>query len=179
LDAKDTEEFAALWIAAQGRVAAFVRTLVPDFDQADEVLQRVAVALVRNFDRYDRTRPFGAWAIGVAKYEVFYHRRQKATDKHVFGEDLLEQVADRFESLAMDQWGPFRAALNQCLEELDPRARHLVDLRYGRGLKSPAISEKLHLSSGAVRMMLLRARSALRHCIEHRIGKLDSVLGGA
>ncbi len=66
MEPHQTEQFAALWTAAQATVSAFIRTLIPDLHQADEVIQRVAVALVRKFDRYDPTRPFVAWAIGVA-----------------------------------------------------------------------------------------------------------------
>jgi RNA polymerase sigma-70 factor (ECF subfamily) len=79
----EAEQFAALWTAAQPTISAFIRTLIRDFQQADEVLQRVAVTLVRKFDQYDPSRPFGAWAIGVAKYEVLYFRRERATDKHL------------------------------------------------------------------------------------------------
>src|SRR5687768_5493951 len=47
------EQFAALWTAAQPTIAGFIRTLIPDYLQADEVLQRVAVTLVRKFAQYD------------------------------------------------------------------------------------------------------------------------------
>src|SRR6187431_836660 len=94
---EQAEKFAALWTAAQPTISAFIRTLISDYQQADEVLQRVAVALVRKFDHYDPSRPFGPWAIGVAKYEVLYFRRERATDRHLFGDDIVEQIASRYE----------------------------------------------------------------------------------
>jgi RNA polymerase sigma-70 factor (ECF subfamily) len=162
------EQFAALWTTAQPTVAAFIRMLIPDYQQADEVLQRVAVTLVRKFDHYDPSRPFGAWAVGVAKYEVLYYRRERATDKHLFGDDIVEQIASRYEVLAEDV-DPLREALRQCVDQLKGRSKRVIDLRYRRGMKSSAIAEEMVLSSGAVRMLLCRVRESLRRCIERRI----------
>ena len=166
------EQFAALWTAAQPTIAGFIRTLIPDYLQADEVLQRVAVTLVRKFDQYDPSRAFTAWAVGVAKYEVLYFRRERATDKHLFGDDIVEQIASRYEVLA-DHVDPVREALQQCLDTLQGRSKRVIELRYRRGLKSAAIAEEMRLSSGAVRMLLCRVRETLRHCIERRVASQD------
>jgi len=166
------EHFAALWTAAQSTIASFIRTLVPDYQQADEVLQRVAVTLVRKFDQYDETRPFAAWAVGVAKYEVLYFRRERATDKHLFGDDIVEQIASRYERFAEDA-DPVRDALRQCLEKMKGRSKKVIDLRYRRGMKSLAIAHEMTLSAGAVRMLLCRVRESLRRCIERRVPRLD------
>jgi RNA polymerase sigma-70 factor, ECF subfamily len=166
------EQFAALWTAAQPTISAFIRTLIPQYQQADEVLQRVAVTLVRKFEQYDPSRPFGAWAIGVAKYEVLYYRRERATDKHLFCDDLVEQIAGRYE-LFVDEIDPIRESLRYCLDELKGRSRRVIELRYRRGLRSKAIAEEMTLSSGAVRMLLCRVREKLRYCIERRIAAQD------
>ena len=155
---QQAEQFAALWTAAQPTISAFIRTLIPHYQQADEVLQRVAVTLVRKFEQYDPTRPFGAWAIGVAKYEVLYFRRERATDKHLFGDDIVEQVACRYELFT---------------EELKGRSKRVIELRYRSGMRSNVIADEMSLSPGAVRMLLCRVREKLRHCIERRTAAQD------
>jgi RNA polymerase sigma-70 factor (ECF subfamily) len=165
---RQAEQFAALWTAAQPTIAAFVRTLMPDYQQADEVLQRVAVTLVRKFDQYDASRPFGAWAVGVAKYEVLYYRRERVTDKHLFDNEIVEKIASRYEALT-DEVDPMREALRLCLAQLKGRSKQAIELRYQHGLKSRAIAAEMSLSSGAVRMLLYRVREALRRCIDRRI----------
>src|SRR5688572_30049926 len=169
---QQAEQFAALWTAAHPTIAAFIRTLIPDYQQTDEVLQRVAVTLVRKFDQYDQSRSFAAWAVGFAKYEVLYYRREQATDKHRFGDDIVEQIAIRYEVLAEDV-DPVREALAQCLDQLKGRSKRVIDLRYCRGMRSNAIANEMMLSSGAVRMLLCRARQGLRRCIERRAGRLE------
>jgi RNA polymerase sigma-70 factor (ECF subfamily) len=164
------EQFAALWTAAHPTIAAFIRTLIPDYQQADEVLQRVAVTLVRKFDQYDRSRSFTAWAVGFAKFEVLYLRREQATDKHLFGDDIVEQIAVRYEDLA-EEVDPVREALSKCLDQLKGRSKRVIDLRYRRGMKSKRIADEMMLSAGAVRMLLCRVRQSLRRCIERRTGR--------
>jgi RNA polymerase sigma-70 factor, ECF subfamily len=170
---QQAEQFAALWTAAQPTISAFIRTLIPNYQQADEVLQRVAVTLVRKFDQYDQSRPFGAWAVGVAKYEVLYYRRERATDKHLFGDTIVEQIASRYELFA-DEIDPIREALRHCIQELKGRSKRVIELRYRRGMRSDAIANEMTLSSGAVRMLLCRVREKLRYCIERRMAAQGS-----
>jgi RNA polymerase sigma-70 factor, ECF subfamily len=173
---RQSEQFVALWTAAQPTIMAFIRTLTPDFQQAEEVLQRVATRLVRKFDQYDPNRPFAAWAIGFAKKEVLYYRRQRAHDKHRFGDDVVERLAVTYEQL-ITEVDPMRVALAHCVEELEGRFKHVLELRYGRNMSGPSIAAKLKMSHGAVRMLLSRIRALLRQCIEKRVGQLNPETG--
>ena len=170
MDVVRTEQFTALWTAAQPTLNAFIRTLVPEFQQAEEVLQRVAIAAFRKFDQYDETRPFAAWAVGVAKYEVMYFRRQRATERLVFDDELVEKVAQGFQEF-VDEADPIHKALEVCLEELKGRPRKVIRWKYESELSAAAIGERLHISTGAVRILLWRARATLRDCIESRVGR--------
>lgn len=170
---RDAEEFTALWTKSHSSVAAFVRSLTPCADQAEEIMQRVAVTLVRKFGDFDRKRAFGAWAIGVAKNEVLYYRRQRATDKHMFDDDLVHQIATSYQVIAEDN--PAKELLDGCLEQVRGRARHALWLRYFDGFSSDRVADEMKLSSGAVRMLLCRTRSALKECIERQLN-LNEVL---
>ena len=114
MNAERNEELARLWTGTR-RVGAYILSLVPDFHQSEEIVQRVAVALVRKFDQYDAKVPFVAWAIRVAQYEVMYYRRQRATDRHVFDEQLMDQVTEAHVRLA-EEATPAEEALRECLE---------------------------------------------------------------
>ena len=81
----------------QRTVAAFVRSLVIDFHESEDVLQRVAVTLVRRYAQYDPTRSFLAWAMGIAKLEVVMFLHQRRLDRLVFDDALVEQIAESHE----------------------------------------------------------------------------------
>jgi RNA polymerase sigma-70 factor (ECF subfamily) len=61
--------------------------------------------------------------------------------------------------------------LPECLSSLGPTAREALDLHYRNSLGLSAIGTRLHRSEGAVKLVLFRARQALRLCLN---GKLQS-----
>ena len=63
----DQDRFTRCWTQAQPAIAGYIAALVPDPHAADDVVQEVAVILLRKFAEYDPARPFIAWAMGVAK----------------------------------------------------------------------------------------------------------------
>ncbi len=167
MNPQDVELLAAHWTRAQRTVAAFVRTLVSDFHDSEEVLQRVAVALVRKFDQYDPARPFTAWAIGCAKFEALAYLRQRGADRLVFDEAIVERIADNCSREAESDL-PMPMFLEQCVEELDGRSRRAIQLRYSSNMRTAQIAQEMQLSDPAARMLLSRARALLRKCVELR-----------
>ncbi len=165
---KEVEEMTVLWTSAQRTVAAFIRTLVANFHDSEEVLQRVAVTLVRKYDQYDASRPFVAWALGFAKLEALAHLRQRGSERLVFDNTVVEQIAETCAEAAQEAW-PYARFLGECAEELDGRSRRAIELRYGGNLKTAQIAHQMELSDGAVRMLLSRARTLMRECLEARI----------
>jgi RNA polymerase sigma-70 factor, ECF subfamily len=170
----EVEELAVHWTAAQRTVAAFVRSLVTDFHESEEVLQRVAVTLVRKYDQYDRSRPFVAWAIGVAKLEVLALLRQRGKDRLVFDDGLVALIAESH-TRAEESLTAIPQFLDECIEELDGRARRAIQLRYGGNLRTAQIAQEMKISDGAARMLLSRARSLLRTCLEARAARWKEV----
>jgi RNA polymerase sigma-70 factor, ECF subfamily len=164
----EAEELATLWTNAQPVVAAFIRSLVPRLEESDDLLQRTAVVLVRKFHEFDRGQAFVAWAVGVAKVEVLAYWRERSSDRLVFDDALVERIADGYQRLAQDRTS-LRELLIQCVAALEERARKAIQLRYVEQMKTPRIAEALGLSHGAARVVLTRARTTLRLCIEKRM----------
>lgn len=167
MDTAKTEQLAALWTASQRPVASYIATLVGNHHTAEEILQKVAVVLVRKFDDYDPSQPFTAWAIGVAKFEVLAWRRSVAKERHVFDDGLVDKITDSYQRMPQRS-SAARDALEACIDQLDGRARHAITLRYTDELSTAELAKELKTSEGAVRMLLMRTRDLLRECIEQR-----------
>jgi RNA polymerase sigma-70 factor, ECF subfamily len=169
----DSELLALLWTKAYPTVAAYVSSMVPDFHSAEDLLQQVAVVLVRKFPQYDRGRPFNGWVLGIARYEVLKHYRRRGADRRLFSkdlEDLMEPIAGAYEELAGDLDAQ-RWALNDCLKHVSGRSRAALEFRYVDDLKPAVLAQRLGLTSGAARALLHRVREILRDCIQGRIAK--------
>jgi len=166
------ERLAVEWTKAQPTVAAYISSLITDFHQAEEVLHQVAAILVRKFDQYDAAQPFVAWALGVARLEVLKHRRNQATDRHVFSDYLVDQIEVAYERMS-DQFDEQRQALGECLEQTEPRDRELLRLRYVEDLPPAIIAERVDMTPGSLRVLLHRIRKTLRECIERRLRAME------
>lgn len=166
------EQFTRCWTEAQPKLAGYISALVPDFQEAEDLLQNVAVILLRKFPEYDTQRPFIAWAIGVTKREVLMARRCHARNFLCYQTDLLERISEAYEELTPELEERSRA-LNECLKLVRGRGSELLKLRYEEGLKPNALAGRVGMAVVAVRVMLSRTRAGLRDCIERKMKLLD------
>lgn len=162
-------QFAKLWTRAQPNVLAYISASIRGFQDAEDVLQNVAVVAIRKFSNYDHGRPFVPWILGIAKYEVLHFLRSRSKDPHEWVDDeLLTLLAGayerRFEILDQE-----RAALADCLPNLRGKMRDAVEQRHGEGIKPAVIAESMGTSPGYVSILLNRAYKQLRKCISQRI----------
>jgi RNA polymerase sigma-70 factor (ECF subfamily) len=162
------EEFTRRWTEAQPFVAGYINAVVPDFQEAEDLLQDVAVILLRKFLEYDAQRPFVAWAIGIARREVLMARRGHARNFLCYQADLLERIGEAYEELG-PELGDRSRALGECMRTIKGRATELLRLRYEESLKPTSIAGRVGMAVVAVRVMLSRTRTALRECIERKL----------
>jgi RNA polymerase sigma-70 factor (ECF subfamily) len=162
------EQFTQLWTQAQSTVACFVHTSIRDRGQAEDLLQEIAITLLRKFADYDSSKAFLPWAMGVAKFAILGCRRDYARSRLVFDEALLERLSNTFLEVAPAQREE-EAFLDLCITKLAPKARRMVRLRYYDLLDSAEIARVLGTSEVAIRVGLLRIREQLRKCIESQL----------
>lgn len=168
LTADQQEQFTRLWTQAQSTVACFVHTSIRDRGQAEDLLQEIAMTLLRKFGDYDSSKAFLPWAMGVAKFAILGSRRDSARSRLVFDEVLLERISNTFLEIA-PALRQEEAYLDLCLTKLPPEARRMVRLRYYDSLDSGEIARVLGKGEVAVRVGLLRIREQLRKCIESQL----------
>lgn len=156
-----------LWTLAQPVVSAYVISVVRDFAARDDVLQEIAVAVLESFERYDSSRSFIAWALGIAQNQIRLYFRRQHRDRLVFDEELLTSLATTFAGTSPERVRSLDF-VTDCLGELSGRARELCDLRYGQNLKPAAIAESLGMTANTVAKALQRIREQLRSCIERK-----------
>jgi RNA polymerase sigma-70 factor (ECF subfamily) len=162
---QSSEDLARLWTEAQPIVSAFILSVIPDFHQAEDVLQQVAVVLVREFHQFDASRPFLPWALGIARNRILRSRRDMARySKHFLSDAVLDQIQNAFYE-GEDSLVAIRKSLRLCLSKQPQKALELLRWRYAHDLKPSETAVRMGITSGAVRAMLHRTRAALRRCI--------------
>jgi RNA polymerase sigma-70 factor, ECF subfamily len=174
-DADRHEEFMRLFLANEARVFAYIRSLMVGADDAQDVLQDVAVLLWRKFDEFAPGTSFDRWALRTAYFRVLTHRRERQRDRLQFDDALFADLAAEAES-AHEEAEAVEQALRFCLERLPEADRALVRERYAPGVTNRDVARASGRSESAVSRALSRVQAALLHCIE---GRLRAQEGGA
>lgn len=170
---KKREEFAQCWLKAEPSISAYVFAAVAGFHDAEDIVQRIAEELARRFDEYDFDRPFVGWALWIAKSRIVDFYRKQGRNQLVFSDDLLQRLSDTIAEQTEGR-NRRREALETCLDGLPEKSRKLLDMRYVDDLSAADIATSVGSTSGSVRVLLTRARSALARsaladCVQRRL----------
>jgi len=148
----------------QPRLLGYIISLVADVTDAKDVLQetnRVIAAKIGELKQADR---FAAWAYRIAFFQSLAFLKKCQRDRHVFGDDLLRNLAALSEDLngQLEQsWG----RLERCLARLPDRSRLVVSDYYYAGLSLVEIGDNRSMQANHVAQVLYRSRQALHTCI--------------
>lgn len=164
------EAFVELFARHEGDLRAFVRSLLPTWHDADEVVQQVALVAWRKFDQFDTSTSFIKWSCVIARFEALAYRRKMARDKLVFREDLMAQLAEEAVE-ETEQRTAENAALEGCLQKLPPEQRRFVTLAYTPGTTTKELAERAGVKPGSFYMRLNRIRKALLECVENAMAR--------
>lgn len=162
---RQLQEFVRELAANQGRMRAFIVSLMPGSPDVGDVLQETNVTLWKSRERYQPGTNFSAWAFTIAKLEVLHYRtRAKRYGRTLFSDELVAMLAE--EAPEGGEHEAYLNALEACLAKLTDRERELVDARYQPGA---SLEMHAHLSGhkpSALRVALLRIRAGLKECVD-------------
>jgi RNA polymerase sigma-70 factor, ECF subfamily len=157
------DQFLKAYLPVQGNVRAYLRVLLRDPADWDDVFQEVSIALWKQFALYDPARPFLPWVLGVARNHVARWRRSRSRNQITFSPAVEAAVVKTFEELE-DELANRRGALRVCLEHLGEHARSLLRLRYEESRSLQEIAALHQKSINAVNKSLGKIRRALLDC---------------
>lgn len=162
-DREQHDHFLRLFMEHEESLRVFVRSLLLTHDEEREVMQEVAVVLWRKFAPDMDSLAFCRWAFGVARMEVLAFRRDRARDRHTFGDEVFEllgqMVLEHSEALEAE-----RRALDICLQKLPEDQRQLVQAAYAPGVKLDDLAAELGRTAMALYKNLHRIRLTLMDC---------------
>lgn len=164
------EEFVRLLGQAQRRLFLYVMSLVPNYTDAEEVLQETNLVLWREFGHFELGTNFTAWACKVAFHQVLAWRKRRQRDRLEFSEVFLAAVADEVSSSA-EVLEERAQALASCIDKLPPQHRDMLRLRYNEGQAIEAIAGRVRRTVDAVYRGLSRIRQTLYDCVSRRLAR--------
>lgn len=158
------KDFVRRLVAAQPRVFAYICTLVPDSNVAEDLLQETCAALWDRFDQFDPDSSFVRWAIGFAHVEVLSYRRDRARERVVFSDQLVEKLAPEAAGECEDL-DELKEILQDCLGKMTGPQRELLLQRYQADTTVRSLAEEAGRPVQTLYSQLKRLRIKLFQCV--------------
>lgn len=168
------EQFIRDITVQQHRLYGLILSMLPDPDQARDVLQETNVVIWKKFGDFTPGTNFGAWAAKIAYYQVASHRKTCGRDRHIFNDELISVLHNETETAPSEATNKDDRiqALDTCMERLSDIDRKLLQQRYTKGNTVSDLAEQIGKSPSATRVLLFRLRHLLLECVQGKLTHL-------
>ena len=161
----------------QRRIRLYLGKYVQCSAQVDDIAQEVFWIAFRQLGDFRRDAKFSTWLIGIARNKALEFLKAEARGrkkrKQFFEAEIAREQISRLENGADCELAERRlSAMQLCLDQLPDRSRELINRYYFDQQPATRIAANSNVSTGSIRMKLLRIRQVLLKCIVARSQEL-------
>jgi RNA polymerase sigma-70 factor (ECF subfamily) len=167
---KRTLDFLGLFVRHQQEIYAYILTLVPHVNDADDLFQDGMTVMWRKFDQFRPGTNFAAWGIQIMRYQILDYRRNLARGKRALMEDsLFEALIDRIPAIQDEVAARIEPCACQTL--LDDRAKRIIKMRYEHNTLVEEMASYLKVSRRHVYHILGQINGVLLRCMRRTLAE--------
>lgn len=157
----------AVFLEHESWLRTVVRSRLNEPDAVEDVMQNIALAIVRHRSILNEINRIGAWLYQIAVRQVLMYRRTSGRRRKMH-ERLVYETADRSRQdcplqnlLAAEA----QTSVRQALDELSEIDRQMLMLKYAEGWSYLELAERLGVREDTIEYRLLKARKNLRRLL--------------
>jgi RNA polymerase sigma-70 factor (ECF subfamily) len=163
----DKAAFATIVEQNQGAIYGYFCARLVEATDAEDLCQEVFLRCYLGREKFARAVAIRPWLIGIARNLLREHVRRKHRRREVAWTELCLELESMTE--VDDHSEEALRHLPACLDSLGKSAREALSLRYHAKLRLQEIGKRLCRSEGAIKLLMFRARQALKHCLDRKI----------
>jgi RNA polymerase sigma-70 factor, ECF subfamily len=157
------------------QLTGYVHTLVPSWQDAEDILQDTKVRLWEQFESFQPGTDFAAWAFTIAGYMVRKYRKTCQRQRVCFSNDLLEKLSQHVAAISSSSARDDRMlALVECVRTLSDASRRLLRFFCTGHCRIKDIARELGQTPSATYSSLFRIRRSLLDCVRRRLQREKS-----
>jgi RNA polymerase sigma-70 factor (ECF subfamily) len=154
-----------LYIAVQPRLYGFLLSMIPNWNDVDDVLQETVSVMWSKFETFEEGTDFAAWSLAIARFQVMsYYQKQKKLPLR-FSPEALEKISEEALLAKADRENHFVETLKHCIEKLQLKDRKVLEMRYEIGSSVKDVASRINENLNTVYKKLDRLHTLLLHCI--------------
>lgn len=165
MSSTNPREFIRLLMENERRLYAYIRSILGNSSDAEDVLQETSIILWDKFSEFDSVDGnFIAWSFKVAYYTSQNYRRKKRRSRIIFSDCVFDAIASNTPP-QIPELDARHEKLAECLEQLPTKDRELLTLRYDHETSIETTAKKSGRTVQAVYKALSRVRAVLFDCV--------------
>jgi RNA polymerase sigma-70 factor (ECF subfamily) len=164
----DAQAFERLYHATSAKLFGVCLRLLPDRDDAEDVLQDAYVAIWRKAAQYDATiaSPI-SWLAMIAHNKAIDRLRSEGPARQSVPIDFAEDISDASPgAVTLAEHAGEARRLDQCLQRLEAKRRTLIRTAFFDGATYEELARHTDTPVGTVKSWIRRGLLQLRTCLE-------------
>ena len=161
------ENFVSLLTRHYRLIYTYIYALIPHRQDAEDVMQEVAVTLYRDFHKYTPNTNFTAWAKKIALYKIMEYRRSQKKQPLVFSTETVNLISQHIHH-NKGRLEYRLEALRSCMDDLEEHDKQMIVFRYKKGGSMRELAEWYKVSLATIYRKLERIHLLLRRCVDSK-----------
>jgi RNA polymerase sigma-70 factor (ECF subfamily) len=164
--------FVSQLTACQHRIYACILTLVPNWSDADDLMQETVEVMWRKSQDMGQINDFCAWGKTIARNKVMNFYAKKKRERVLFDDTLLNDVVEREEKASLQ--AELRVqALQKCLRKLRSNDRHLLETLYEHDITIKQLAEEVKRPVQGLYKAMARIHHSLLQCVGRSLAIME------
>lgn len=152
----------------QRKINSYILSLVPNFNDADDIMQETISTMWKKFDQFEMGTDFASWGARIAYYQIMNYRKKKSRDILSFNENVFKQITEVAEKKYLEADERIEM-LRDCIRKLKHNDQVLLKARYEQNNSVKSLAMQLKKSIQYVYKHISRIHTLLNLCIKKQI----------
>lgn len=161
ITAGNVDMFAEIMARYEAKLTRYVIYLIHDNGTATDVVQETFIKAYQNLNSFNTKHKFSSWI-----YRIAHNEAMNAIKKHrsLYSEEVDDLPSKEYEQNISEliDGDLLKTNVHDCLKQLEPKYREVIQLVYFENMKYDDVSDVLHIPSSTVGVWLSRAKSKLK-----------------
>jgi RNA polymerase sigma-70 factor (ECF subfamily) len=170
----DYELFIKLYLANERRIYGYVRALIPNWSDVDDVIQETASVMWSKFGAFEKGSNFTAWSLKIAHFQVLNYYKTRKTNRLYFSENTIANLSDKIASKNPNV-DERLSILRKCLQKLHANELSLIQMRYEPGSSTRSVSRQTGKELHVLYRLFNKIHAKLLLCIRRTLAEREAV----
>ena len=163
----DTVAFTHLFYAYENRLFGYAVSLLPERDDAAEIVQEVFYQVWKNRSRLDETKSFKSFLFTITKRLIYKVIRRCAQDQAYQQQRMEESASSSLSSIDLYEYQELESTIHKVINTMSNKRRQVFIMSRFQGMNNQEIAYQLNISLSTVENHINKALRVLREELTH------------